>query len=182
MTTFATSTAIMCLYSCSMLIANRIQSRPLHSNSVPIELSLKVKSTTANSKSSPLSATPLIQPSNTANTLTVTVYEPDPECKTLVGKPIVLPAENSLLAALSRVLDQQFTKELNFSYRVNVDQNTGNAIIDLRVSPNSKRTLTSMSTCEQLAIFGSLRRTLTANPVWKVQQVQFTSRGADILL
>ncbi|TAG95746.1 MAG: hypothetical protein EAZ09_11225 [Oscillatoriales cyanobacterium] len=56
------------------------------------------------------------------------------------------------------------------------------AIIDLRVSSNSKRTLTSLSTCQQLAIFGSLRQTLTANPVWNVKQVQFTSKGADILL
>ena len=182
LTTFATSTVIISSYSCSTLPANRIHSHQLHGNSVPIELSLKVKSAAASPKPSPLSATPAIQLSDTANTVTVTVYEPDSECKTLIGKQIVIPAENSLLAAVSKVLEQESTSDLNFTYRVSLDRNTGNAIIDLRVSPNSKRTLTSMSTCEQLAIFGSLRQTLTANPVWKVKQVQFTSRGADILL
>jgi hypothetical protein len=182
LTTFAASTVIISSSGCSTLLPNRIQSRPLHSNSVPIEVSLKVKSTAASPKPSPLSATPPIQLSDTANTVTVTVYEPDSECKTLVGKPIVLPAENSLLAAVSRVLDEQFTSDFNFSYRVSVDRDLDQAIIDLRVSSNSKRTLTSLSTCEQLSIFGSLRQTLTANPVWKVKQVQFTSKGADILL
>lgn len=179
LTTFAASTVIMSSYSCSTLPAKHIQSRPLHTNSVPIEVSLKVKSAAASQKPSPF-ATPAIQLSDTANTVTVTVYEPDSECKTLIGKQIVLPAENSLLVAVSQVLEQEYTSDLNFGYRVSVDRNTGKAIIDLRVSPNSKRTLTSMSTCEQLAIFGSLRQTLTANPVWKVKQVQFTSRGAEI--
>jgi hypothetical protein len=53
------------------------------------------------------------------------------------------------------------------------------AIIDLRVSSNSKRTLTSLSTYEQLAIFGSFRQTLKANLVWKVEQVQFTCQGRE---
>jgi len=182
LTTFATSTVIISSSGCSTLPPNRIQSHRLHGNSVPIDVSLKVKSTAASPKPWPLSATPPIQLSDTANTVTVTVYEPDSECKTLVGKPIVLPAENSLFAAVSRVLDEQFTSDFNFSYRVSVDRDLGKAIINLRVSSNSKRTLTSLSTCEQLAIFGSLRQTLTANPVWKVKQVQFTSKGADILL
>lgn len=180
LTTFGASTVIMSSCSCGTLPAKHIQSRPLHINSVPIEVSLKVKSAAESQKPSPLSATPAIQLSDTANTVTVTVYEPDSECKTLIGKQTVLPAENSLLVAVSQVLEQEYTSDLNFSYRVSVDRNTGKAIIDLRVSPNSKRTLTSMSTCEQLAIFGSLRQTLTANPVWKVKQVQFTSRGAEI--
>ncbi len=182
LTTFAASTVIMSSYSCSTLPANRIHSPPLNGNSVPIEVSLKLKSAAASQKPSPVSATPAIQLSDTANTVTVTVYEPDSECKTLIGKQIVLSADNSLLAAVSKVLEQQHTSDFNFAYRVSVDRNTGKAIIDLRVSTNSKRTLTSLSTCEQLAIFGSLRQTLTANPVWKVKQVQFTSRGADIWL
>ncbi len=182
LTTFAAGTVIMSSYSCSTLSANRIHSRALHGNSVPIEVSLKVKSTAASQKPSPLSATSPIQLSDTANTVTVTVYEPDSECQTLIGKQIVLPSENSLLAAVSKVLEQQYTSDFNFAYRVSLDRDLDKAIIDLRVSSNSKRTLTSLSTCEQLAIFGSLRQTLTANPVWKVKQVQFTSRGADILL
>lgn len=182
LTTFVASTVIISSYSCSTLPPKHIQSRPLHTNSVPIEVSLKIKSAAASQKPSPLSATPAIQLSDTANTVPVTVYEPDSECKTLIGKQIVLPAKNSLLVAVSQVLEQQYTTDLNFAYRVNVDPNTGKAIIDLRVSPNSKRTLTSMSTCEQLAIFGSLRQTLTANPVWNVKKVQFTSKGAEIWL
>lgn len=182
LTTFAASTVIISSSSCNTLPDNHIQSRPLHSNSVPIEVSLKVKSKPASQKPSLMSATPAIQLSDTANTVTVTVYEPDSECKTLIAKQIVVPAEKSLLTAVSKVLEQEYTSDFNFAYRVTVDQNTGKAIIDLRVSSNSKRTLTSLSTCQQLAIFGSLRQTLTAKPVWKVKQVQFTSKGADILL
>ncbi|TAD78343.1 MAG: hypothetical protein EAZ78_04210 [Oscillatoriales cyanobacterium] len=182
LTTFAASTVIMGLYSCSMLPPNRIQSRTLHDNSVPIAASLKVESAAASQTPSLLGASPGMQLSETAKIVTVTVYEPDSECKTLIAQPISLPAENSLLAAVSKILERQYGGDLNFAYRVSVDRNTGKAIIDLRVSPDSKRTLTSMSTCEQLAIFGSLRQTLIANPMWNVKQVQFTSRGEDISL
>lgn len=182
LTIFGVSTVIMSSYSCSTLPANRIQSPTLHANSLPIAVSLKVESAPASQTPSVLGPTPGMQLSETAKIVTVTVYEPDSECKTLIAQEISIPAENSLLATVSKILERQYGGDLNFAYRVSVDRNSGKAIIDLRVSPDSKRTLTSMSTCEQLAIFGSLRKTLIANPMWNVKQVQFTSRGEDIWL
>jgi hypothetical protein len=50
------------------------------------------------------------------------------------------------------------------------------------LSPNSRRQFVSLSTCEQFALFGSLRKTLTDNSPLKIKGVRFTERGQDIVL
>ncbi|MFM6472207.1 MAG: sporulation/spore germination protein, partial [Dolichospermum sp.] len=56
------------------------------------------------------------------------------------------------------------------------------ATVDIRVSPESKRQLFSLSSCEQFALFGSVRKTLMSNSEWKIKDVSFTERGEDITL
>jgi hypothetical protein len=62
---------------------------------------------------------------------------------------------------------------------VNVDN--GVATIDLRIAPESKRQIVSLSSCEQFALFGSLRKTLTSNPQWNIKDVRFTERGQEVV-
>ncbi|MFM6369036.1 MAG: sporulation/spore germination protein, partial [Dolichospermum sp.] len=40
----------------------------------------------------------------------------------------------------------------------------------------------SLSSCEQFALFGSVRKTLMSNSEWKIKDVRFTERGEDIVL
>jgi hypothetical protein len=65
-------------------------------------------------------------------------------------------------------------------YRVRV--NNGVATVDLRLSPQSKRNFVSLSSCEQFALFGSVRKTLTNNSQWKIKEVRFTEKGEAIVI
>ncbi|MFO0142950.1 MAG: sporulation/spore germination protein, partial [Aphanizomenon sp.] len=38
------------------------------------------------------------------------------------------------------------------------------------------------SSCEQFALFSSIRKTLISNAQWKIKEVRFTERGEDIML
>ncbi|MDC0839897.1 hypothetical protein POG23_19725 [Limnoraphis robusta] len=124
---------------------------------------------------------PLKEPTvPTANTIPVTLYQADSTCQNLVPRSITLPAEQSLELAVKQVLDNQESADFSLGYRIIRHQHT--ITIDFRVPSNSPRVFTSLSSCEQLALFGSLRQTLTSNPVWQIQQVHFTNRGQEIVL
>ncbi len=129
----------------------------------------------------PLSTPPLKQPTTSADTVSVTIYRVDSQCQTLVPTLITVPTDQSLEAAIAQVLGWKNGIELPIAYRVEVNQPDQSATIDLRVPTTSQRRLTSLSSCEQLALFGSLRQTLTMNPDWQIDQVYFTNRGEEIL-
>ncbi len=114
-------------------------------------------------------------------TTDVTVYTSDTQCQELVPQKVELPAQEPVAAAVGKILKQQDNGDFNFSgYRVNV--NNGVATVDLRLSPQSQRQITSLSSCEQFALFGSLRKTLTSNPQWGIKDVRFTEKGEEIVL
>ncbi|MGI0496670.1 hypothetical protein ACOKW7_26990 [Limnospira platensis CENA597] len=115
-----------------------------------------------------------------ANTIPVTLYQADSACQNLVPRRTTLPAEQSLELAVRQVLDNYESADFSLGYRIIRHQHT--ITIDFRVPSNSPRVFTSLSSCEQLALFGSLRQTLTSNPVWQIQQVHFTNRGQEIVL
>ncbi len=116
------------------------------------------------------------------NTVTVNIYYIDSQCENLIPMPVAVPEDNSLEAAVAQILEWQDTRDLSFSYRVIVDRHWHLATIDLRVSPNSRRQLTSLSTCEQIALFSSLEKTLTSNSIWNIKEVRFTEMGEEIWL
>jgi hypothetical protein len=116
------------------------------------------------------------------NTVTVNIYHIDSQCENLIPMPVAVPADDSLEAAVAQVLEWQDTRDFSFSYRVIVDRHWHLATIDLRVSPYSRRQLTSLSTCEQIALFSSLEKTLTSNPIWNIKEVRFTEMGEEIWL
>lgn len=129
----------------------------------------------------PLSPPALKQATTSADTVSVTIYLVDSQCQTLVPTPIRVQTDQSLEAAIAQVLGWKNGVELPIAYRVEVNQPDHSATIDLRVPTTSRRRLTSLSSCEQLALFGSLRQTLTMNPDWQIDQVYFTNRGEEIL-
>lgn len=115
-----------------------------------------------------------------AKTIPITLYRMDSNCENLVPIRDVVPVDNSLESAVKQILDNYESADFSLGYRIIHHGHT--ITIDFRVPGNSPRFFTSLSSCEQLALFGSLRKTLTSNPVWQIQQVQFTNRGETISL
>lgn len=114
-------------------------------------------------------------------TTDVTVYTSDAECQELVAQKTPVSVQEPLAGAVGKILEGRDNGDFSLSgYRVNVKN--GIATVDLRLSPNSKRILTSLSSCEQFALFGSLRKTLTSNSQWKIKDVRFTEKGEEIAL
>lgn len=126
------------------------------------------------------------QPPQTASvvsrkTVSANIYKVDNQCRNFVSEKMVVPANQQITGAVGKVLENADSADFSLSgYRVSVA--SGVATIDLRVAPDSKRELVSLSSCEQMAIFGSLRKTLTSNAQWKIKSVRFTNRGKEIIL
>ncbi|MBD2157352.1 sporulation/spore germination protein [Leptolyngbya sp. FACHB-16] len=123
------------------------------------------------------------QSTNSANSVTVTVYKSDDQCVNFEPQQVQVAGDRPLEGAVGKVLENQGSGDFDLSgYRVTVDPNTRVATVDLRMNPNSQRKLVSLSACEQFALFGSLRETLVKNPDWNITDVRFTERGEEIAL
>lgn len=132
-------------------------------------------------KPSPSSDTPNQNKAANSKNVDVTVFTSDLQCQDYVPKKVSVSANKPVTDAVGEILAEKDTGDFNISnYRVNI--NNGVATVDLRLSPNSQRQLTSLSSCEQFALFGSLRKTLTSNPKWKIKDVRFTEAGEEIVL
>lgn len=118
-----------------------------------------------------------------SNALTLDVYKANPQCTELVSEATPVSADSPVSAAVGKVLATQNTGgQFDLSgYRVSVDP-SGVATVDFRLDPDSMRRFVSLSACEQFALFGSIRETLTQNPQLQVESVRFTNRGEEIVL
>lgn len=127
------------------------------------------------------SSTPQNTPDTAPRTTNVTLYTSDTQCQALIPQKVAVPLQAPISGSVGKILEQHDSGDLSLSgYRVNVKN--GVATVDLRVSPQSRRQLASLSSCEQFALFGSLRKTLTSNPQWNIKQVRFTQRGESVQL
>ena len=117
----------------------------------------------------------------TASVKTVTIYQADAQCSELIPAQTEVPANQPIKGAIAKVIEQQNSGDFQLTgYQVNVAN--GIATIDLQIAPGSQRQIESLSTCEQLALFGSLRETLLQNPEWQITEVRFTEQGEEIAL
>ncbi|AFY68590.1 hypothetical protein Pse7367_0276 [Thalassoporum mexicanum PCC 7367] len=120
-----------------------------------------------------------------AKTATVMIFHPDSQCEALVSDKTEIPIpsvgtaskEVMVAATLQNLFENQDIDHFNVAeYYVTLDGNT--AIVDITVAPNSRRTITSLSTCEQFALFKAIEATLTENS-FDVSEVQFTQSGGE---
>lgn len=124
--------------------------------------------------------TPTESPTTSDKTTNVTLYTSDLQCQQLIPQKVPVSADEPVKAAVGKILEKRDSGDFSLSsYRINVKN--GVATVDLRVAPNSKRQITSLSSCEQFALFGSVRKTLTSNAQWKIKDVRFTERGEEIV-
>ncbi len=111
----------------------------------------------------------------------VTLYLSDTQCQKLVPYRVSVPTQKPINSAVGRIIERVNSSDFSVAgYRVKVKK--GVATVDLRVPPKSKRQLTSLSLCEQFALFGSIRKTLTSNVQWHIKRVQFMEKGRKIAL
>ncbi len=117
----------------------------------------------------------------TSQTTNVTLYTSDLQCQELIPQQVSVPAKEPVTGAVGKIIEERNTADFDLSgYRVQVQN--GIATVDFRLSPTSKRQLVSLSSCEQFALFGSLRKTLMSNPEWNIKEVRFTEQGKEVIL
>ncbi len=114
-------------------------------------------------------------------TTKVTLYTSDTQCQEFIPKQIAVAVDQPVTDTVGKILEERDSGDFSLSgYRIAIDN--GIATVDLRIDANSPRQMTSLSSCEQFALFGSIRKTLTSNPQWNIKDVRFTERGEDIIL
>jgi hypothetical protein len=113
-------------------------------------------------------------------TIQVTLYTSDAQCQDYIYQQASVSANEPVNEVVGKILQQRDSADFSLiGYRVNVAN--GVATIDLRVAPESKRQIVSLSSCEQFALFGSVRKTLTSNPQWNIKDVRFTEKGREVV-
>jgi hypothetical protein len=123
--------------------------------------------------------------SPTGATVSVEIYSIDQTCENLVPSQITVPADRTLEASITSLLTRASPDGLSpLNYSIAVDSATGEATLDLRptLSGDPPRSLRSLSSCEQLALFGSLRETLLSRSEWGIRSVEFTENGEPLML
>ncbi|MGG6266348.1 hypothetical protein ACQ4M3_08630 [Leptolyngbya sp. AN03gr2] len=125
---------------------------------------------------SPVSSTPKPSPTPKGKTIAVNIFQLDNQCNRFVATKEAVPANQPVTQAIAKTLLKANSESLDVAgYRVRVK--SGVATIDFRPIPNARRSLSTLANCEQLALFGSVRRTLTQNRALKIKSVRFTDRG-----
>lgn len=115
----------------------------------------------------------------TDKNISINSYINNTKCQELIPKAVSVSNKEPVISVVSKIIEQRDTADFSLSgYRVSIKD--GVATVDLRISPHSQRQLTSLSSCEQFALFGSLRKTLTSNAQWNIKKVRFTELGKDI--
>ena len=177
-----TGAIVASLSSCASSPANSERDKA----GLPPAQAIEASKTTKASDASPSLTGAISQATTTApakNNVTVTIYQPDTQCEALVPEKVDVSSVESVQATVGKILEERDTADFNLAgYRVSVNPSNGVATVDLRIAPGSQRKFVSLSSCEQFALFGSLRKTLTANSQWKIKDVRFTEQGADISL
>lgn len=154
---------------------------PISSKSSPTPTSEESPEPSPASPSLP-QVTPTPTPSSQQQ-VAVTIYQMDSQCRNLVPKTIQVPKKQPLEATLRKLLQPWNDGDFSLvSYRLQINEESQRATVDLRLAPNARRQFVSLSSCEQRALFGSLRQTMTQNSQWQIQQVEFTSGGETIYM
>ena len=110
----------------------------------------------------------------------ITLSHLDEQCNNLVPEKAALPAQATVETVVGKVIANSNSPDFSMAgYRVTVADRV--ATIDLRLPPDAKRPFTAMSSCEQMALFGSLEKTLTSNAALQIQSVKFMDGQREIV-
>ncbi|KAB8315164.1 sporulation/spore germination protein [Tolypothrix campylonemoides VB511288] len=117
----------------------------------------------------------------TKKTVNVSLFTSDTQCQQLIPQQVLVPKQEPVIGAVGNIIKQFNSADFSLSeYTVTVKNQV--ATVDLRISPDSERQFTSLSSCEQFALFGSLRKTLLSHFEWNIKKVRFTHQGEEIVV
>lgn len=181
-TIFFTGILSLSLSSCASSLANPKSNNIPTSEVADASFTTPLDSTPTKAiQKIPASSQPLKATNQTPKTTAINLYQVDIQCQGLVEKKITVASDNPVDSAVQEILKQTDSADFNLAgYRVNINSKTRIATVDLRLPPKSKRQFTSLSSCEQLALFGSIQKTLKTNPKLNIKDVRFTNQGAKI--
>lgn len=115
-------------------------------------------------------------------TTTATLLTANASCSVFEATTVELPKEGAIAQAVGTILADESIDGIPLTgYRV--EQRLSGAVrVDLRFAPDMPQNIYSLSSCEQFALFDSIRATLIQNSQWQVTQVIFTERGKELAL
>lgn len=114
-------------------------------------------------------------------TVQVPIWVIDEQCSELVEKVVELEAGHSADDLVGEVLAEgwsQASLEIE-RHNVTIDTTTGTAMVELYHVADSSRTFSSLSSCENFALFRGIKDTLIANEAFGIESVEF---GGDAAL
>lgn len=117
-----------------------------------------------------------------APTVTITRYKIDNQCQELLPTDLAVPADSDPLdAAVKTIVGDRSNGDFRIAgYRLNINENTKTATVDLRLPLDFPRSIYSLSHCEQFALLGEIRETLIANADGKFDTVIFQTQGQPL--
>ncbi|HBQ99006.1 MULTISPECIES: hypothetical protein [unclassified Roseofilum] len=166
-----------------LLLLNRLGAIPL---SLAIALTVIGCTSSHSTESTPTPApvpkiSQRLEPTPAVEMIEMTIYQLDPFCESFVEKSIQVPQQNALQATIHNLIEQGTTADFAIAgYRLQPNRTDNSLTIDFRLSPQSQRLFVSLSTCERMALLGSLKETLTQSSRWNIEEVKFTDRGVPI--
>jgi hypothetical protein len=177
-------------------IAASLSSCSFHPISHHLESTMPTANTTTNSEPAAQAATDSISSTEemptqnkaflssvavTKKTVNVSLFTSDTECQELIPQQVLVPKQEPVIGAVGNIIKQFDSADFSLSgYSVTVKNRV--ATVDLQISPDSERQFTSLSSCEQFALFSSLRKTLLSHVEWNIKKVRFTHQGEEIVV
>jgi hypothetical protein len=120
-----------------------------------------------------------------AKTTPTQIFYANRQCDRLTTAIEQIPSSGSEQETATRTLRSLLERQKIYGVKVNNYQVTlenGVATVDITLDPRSQRRMTSLSSCEQFALFSSIKTTLLQNQALTVNEVKFTEAGREIYL
>ncbi|CAN1213261.1 hypothetical protein TUMEXPCC7403_23850 [Tumidithrix helvetica PCC 7403] len=124
-------------------------------------------------------------PKANAKTTPTQIFYADSQCERLIAAIEQIPTSSSEQETATRTLRSLLEHQRIYGFRVSgykVTLENGVATVDITLDPSSQRRMTSLSSCEQFALFASIKTTLMQNQALTVNEVKFTEAGREIYL
>ncbi|MEE3718615.1 hypothetical protein V2H45_17885 [Tumidithrix elongata RA019] len=118
-------------------------------------------------------------------TIPIQIFYANSQCDRLVEAIEQIPSSASEQETATRTLRSLLEHQRIYGFKVSgykVALENGVATVDITLDPSSQRRMTSLSSCEQFALFASIKTTLMQNQALTVNEVRFTEAGREIYL
>jgi hypothetical protein len=113
------------------------------------------------------------------------IFYANSQCDRLTTAIEQIPSSGSQQETATRTLRSLLARQKIYGVKVNdyrVILENGVATVDITLDPSSRRQMSSLSSCEQFALFRAIETTLMQNQFLTVTEVKFTEAGRNLYL